>query len=91
MNKSDLIEVMSKDTGLIFTKAEEVVRTVFIWYCCILCKCYFGLDLPRKSSPKKSSISHRYFASNIHQNFQLPYEYLKISRFKFAASINVSH
>ena len=29
MNKSDLIEVLSKDTGLTISKAEEVVKTVF--------------------------------------------------------------
>ena len=29
MNKSDLIEALSKDTGLTLTKAEEVVNTVF--------------------------------------------------------------
>ena len=29
MNKSDLIEVLSKDTGLTIRKAEEVVKAVF--------------------------------------------------------------
>ncbi|MBW1861142.1 MAG: integration host factor subunit beta [Deltaproteobacteria bacterium] len=29
MNKSDLVEVLSKDTGLTLTKAEEVLNTVF--------------------------------------------------------------
>lgn len=29
MNKSDLIEALSRDTGLPFSKAEEVVNTVF--------------------------------------------------------------
>jgi len=29
MNKSDLIEALSKDTGLPIIKAEEVVRTLF--------------------------------------------------------------
>ena len=29
MNKSDLIETLSKDTGLPIRKAEEVVKTVF--------------------------------------------------------------
>ena len=29
MKKSDLIEVLSKDTGLTIRKAEEVVRTLF--------------------------------------------------------------
>ncbi len=29
MNKSDLIEALSKDTGLTIRKAEEVVKTVF--------------------------------------------------------------
>lgn len=29
MNKSDLIEVLSKDTGLTIRKAEQVVKTVF--------------------------------------------------------------
>ena len=29
MNKSDLVEVLSRETGLTLTKSEEVVRTVF--------------------------------------------------------------
>jgi len=29
MNKSDLIEALSKDTGITINKAEEVVKTVF--------------------------------------------------------------